>query len=473
MLDAHPENGPQHELACDLMPAHPDGLPLPRRYWAIAAIVLAIAMSVLDSSIVNVALPTIGRDFRVSAAASIWVINAYQIAILAALLPLAALGEIVGYKRICISGLALFTLASLLCACAPSLTALSIARVIQGLGAAGIMSVSAALVRFTYPHSLLGRALGINALVVATSAALGPTIASAVLAVGHWRWLFGINVPIGVITILIAAQTLPETARSPRRLSYAGVALHAGTFGLLISGLQSLAHDAATWPAVGQLVCGCALGLVLARYEFDRAAPLIPFDLLRVRLFSLSLATSICSFVAQAAALIALPFEIQRLGRSAVETGLLMTPWPVALALAAPVAGRLADRYPAGVMGGLGLTVMAAGLALLAVFPHDGTTTGLVWRMAVCGVGFGFFQSPNNRALLTSAPRARSGAAGGMLSTARLLGQTLGAAGVAILFRAYPARGSNLALCVAAAIALLAALVSMVRLAGNSAAAAR
>ena len=128
-------------------------------------------------------------------------------------------------------------------------------------------------------------------------------------------------------------------------------------------------------------------------------------------------------------------------------------------------------RYPAGVMGGLGLTVMAAGLALLAVFPHDGTTTGLVWRMAVCGVGFGFFQSPNNRALLTSAPRARSGAAGGMLSTARLLGQTLGAAGVAILFRAYPARGSNLALCVAAAIALLAALVSMVRLAGNSAAA--
>src|SRR5256886_8672482 len=111
MLDAHPDNGRrQHELASDLMPAHPDGLPLPRRYWAIAAIVLAIAMSVLDSSIVNVALPTIGRDFRVSAAASIWVINAYQIAILAALLPLAALGEIVGYKRICISGLALFTL---------------------------------------------------------------------------------------------------------------------------------------------------------------------------------------------------------------------------------------------------------------------------------------------------------------------------------------------------------------------------
>jgi len=219
-------------------------------------------------------------------------------------------------------------------------------------------------------------------------------------------------------------------------------------------------------------VCGGALGLLLARYELERSAPLIPFDLLRVRLFSLSLVTSICSFVAQAAALIALPFEIQRLGRSAVETGLLITPWPVALALAAPVAGRLADRYPAGVMGGLGLTAMAGGLALLALFPHDGTATSFVWRMALCGLGFGLFQSPNNRALLTSAPRARSGAAGGMLGTARLLGQTLGAAGVAILFRAYPGRGSNLALCAAAAIALLAALVSMVRLAGNSTAAA-
>src|SRR2546422_6369199 len=135
MLNAHPENGPQHELACDLMPAHPDGLPLPRRYWAIAAIVLAIAMSVLDSSIVNVALPTIARDLGATSAASIWVVNAYQLAILVVLLPLAALGEVVGYRRVSQAGLVVFTLASLACACAPTLLTLSIARVIQGLGA--------------------------------------------------------------------------------------------------------------------------------------------------------------------------------------------------------------------------------------------------------------------------------------------------------------------------------------------------
>jgi len=206
------------------------------------------------------------------------------------------------------------------------------------------------------------------------------------------------------------------------------------------------------------------LGYILVRHELDRPSPIIPFDLLRIRLFSLSVATSIASFMAQMAGLVALPFEIQRLGRSAVETGLLMTPWPVAVAIAAPVAGRLADRYPAGILGSLGMIAMSAGLALLALFPEGGSAADFIWRMALCGLGFGFFQAPNNRTLMAAAPRPRSGAAGGMLATARLLGQTLGAAGVAILFRAYPGTGSNLILWCASAIALLAALISMSRL---------
>jgi MFS transporter, DHA2 family, multidrug resistance protein len=447
-------------------PGAPDGLPVPRRYWAIAAIVLSICMSVLDSTITNVALPTIARDFHASAAASIWVVNAYQLAILIVLLPLASLGEVVGYRRISQAGLAVFTLASLGCALAPSLLGLSVARLVQGLGAAGIVSVNAALVRFTYPHRYLGRAIGINAFVVATSAALGPTIASAVLAVAQWRWLFGINVPLGLVTIVIARYSLPDAERTRRPLNHAGALLYAGTFGLLLSGLESLSHHSATWLALMQIAGGALLGVVLVRRELGRTAPLIPFDLLRVRLFRLSLAASICAFIGQMSALVALPFEIQRLGHTAVETGLYMTPWPVALALTAPVAGRLADRYPAGLLGGAGLLVMSAGLTLLAFFPASGTATGFIWRMAVCGVGFGLFQSPNNHAILSSAPRARSGAAGGMLSTSRLVGQTIGAAGVAILFRAWPAEGSNLALCLAAALALVAALVSMVRLTG-------
>lgn len=443
--------------------APPDGLPVPRRYWAIAAIILAICMSVLDATIANVALPSIARDFHATKAASIWIINAYQLAILATLLPLAALGEIVGYRKVSLTGMVVFTLASLGCAFSTSLLTMSIARVIQGLGAAGIMSVNAALMRFTYPHHMLGRAIGINAFAVAVAAALGPTIASAILAVAHWRWLFAINLPIGIATLSIAMYALPVTDRSARRLNYVGAVLLAGTFVLLVSGLQALAHDAATPVALAEIGAGVVVGLALARHEIDRPMPIIPFDLLRVRLFALSVVTSICSFTAQTGALVSLPFEIQRLGHSAVETGLFMTPWPVGVGLAAPMAGWLADRYHAGVLCAAGLVTMAIGLALVAYVPHGASAPDFLWRMLICGFGFGFFQTPNNRAILTSSPRVRSGAAGGMLSTARLLGQTLGAAGVALLFRAYPGNGSNIALLIAAGISFVAAIVSVSR----------
>ena len=442
----------------------PDGLPVPRRYWAIAAILLAICMSVLDSTIANIALPSIARSFRITHAASVWVINAYQLAILIALLPLSSLGEVVGYRRISQIGLAVFTLASLGCAFAPSLAVLSAARVVQGLGAAGIMSVNAALVRYTYPQHMLGRAIGINAFVIALSAAIGPTVAAAVLAVAQWRWLFAINVPIGIVAIAISIRALPASERVPRRLSYVSAALNAGAFVLLVGGLQTFAHEQTARLAVAQIAAGCVFAYALVRNELGSSAPLLPLDLLRVRLFRLSVATSVCSFIAQMGALVALPFEIEQLGRSPVETGLLMTPWSVAVALTAPLSGRLADRYHPGILGGAGLLVLSAGLLLLATMPHPGTAWDFIWRMAVCGAGFGLFQSPNNRAMLASAPRERSGAAGGMLSSARLLGQTVGAAGVAVLFRNYAQRGSEMTLYIAAGFAIAAALVSLSRL---------
>ena len=174
-----------------------NGLPTPRRYWSVVAIWLAITMAVLDASIANVALPAIARDLHAAAAESIWVVNAYQLAIVVALLPLAALGELLGYRRVFQAGLVLFVLASLGCAFAHTLPELTAARAAQGFGAAGVMSVNGALVRFTYPHSQLGRGVGLNALVVSVAAALGPTVASAILAVGSWQWLFAVNVPIG------------------------------------------------------------------------------------------------------------------------------------------------------------------------------------------------------------------------------------------------------------------------------------
>ncbi len=438
-----------------------DGLPTPRHYWAIVSIGLGITLAVLDGAIANVALPSIAQDLQASSAASIWIVNAYQIAIVVALLPLASLGEIVGYRRVSQAGLAVFTLASIACVFANSIETLSLARVVQGFGAAGIMSVNGALVRYTYPQRLLGRAVGINAVIVSLAAAAGPTIASAILAVGHWRWLFALNVPIGLLAVSLAGFTLPHNRLQPRKLNWLGAALNAAAFGLLITGLQSLAHGEAAVLGFGLTGAGLAAGVLLIRHERSRTSPLIPLDLLARPMFSLSVATSIISFTAQMMAFVALPFFLQgTLGLTAVETGLLMTPWPLATMIAAPLAGHLSDRYSAGVLGAVGLSLFACGLMALSFLNADSTHFDIVWRMALCGAGFGFFQSPNNRAMLSEAPKDRAGAAGGTLGMARVVGQSLGAVVVAFLLSAAPINGVGHGFQIAAVTALFGAVMS-------------
>jgi DHA2 family multidrug resistance protein-like MFS transporter len=193
---------------------------------------------------------------------------------------------------------------------------------------------------------------------------------------------------------------------------------------------------------------------------------LLPVDLLRIPLFALSVSTSICSFVAQSIASVSMPFLFQhRFQFDQVMTGLLMTPWPLVVGVIAPFSGRLADRYPAGLLGGGGLAVMGLGLLAMSLLPDHPTTFDIVWRMTVCGIGFGFFNTPNNRAILTSAPPIRTGGASGMQATARLMGQTMGAALVALIFTAYPQNGTTVTLFIAAGVAGVAACVSLSRLA--------
>jgi DHA2 family multidrug resistance protein-like MFS transporter len=442
-----------------------DGVPLPQRYWAILTIALGLTLAVLDGAIANVALPTIARDLDASPATSIWVVNAYQLAVTISLLPLASLGDIYGYRRVYQYGLIVFTVASLGCAMSNSLLTLTIARVIQGFGAAGIMSVNGALVRFIYPRRRLGRGVGLNATIGSIASAVGPTVAAGILSVAPWPWLFAVNVPIGALAIPMAFRALPQTHSSGVRFEGPSAIWSALAFELLVSAISGLGHGESAIYASAELGLALAFGFVLVTRGLAQTSPMLPVDLLRIPLFALSVATSICAFVAQSMALVSLPFLFEHtLGLSEVETGLLLTPWPLAVAVIAPFTGRLADRYPAGLLGGCGLAVMAAGLALVALLPEHPATFDIVWRMLICGIGFGFFNTPNNRAILMAAPPNRAGAASGMQATSRLLGQSVGAAMVALMFGLFPLGGTRHSLVVATCAAAGAAVVSFARL---------
>ena len=442
-----------------------DGLPRPQRLMAQTAISVAVAMATLDTAITNTALPTIAADIGSGSADSIWIVNAYQLVMVAALLPMAALGEILGHRRVYLAGLVVFTVTSLACGQAWSLPTLVAARAAQGLGAAAVMSVNVALIRFVVPASLLGRGVGLNALVVALAFTIGPTVASGILSVTSWHWLFLINVPAGLLAFGLSLPTLPMTPLADRRFDGVAALLCAGCLSLLVLGLGAVAHGSGWQMVAGAWVLSLVCGIAMVRREAGRPAPIFAADLFLRSAFTLSALTAVCSFMVQGLAFVSLPFFLQTvMGHDQVTTGFLMTPWPAVVAIMAPLAGRLSDRYPAGLLGGIGLVLLCLGMASLALLPPNPSTTSIVWRMMLCGAGFGFFQSPNLRAIMNAAPAERSGGASGIVATARLLGQSIGAALVALCLTLAGDGGPQLALWTGSVFAATGSVISLLRL---------
>ena len=403
-----------------------EGLPQPQRRRAMLVVLAGLSMSVLDGAIANIALPTIAQELRTDPATAVWVVNAYQLAVTISLLPFASLGDLRGYRRVFVSGLAVFTLGSLACALSGSLTALVASRILQGFGGAGIMSVNTALLRFIYPADQLGRGIGINALAGSTSAAIGPSVAAGILSIASWQWLFAINVPLGVVALVLARRVLPRSPLARHRFDWLSALLSALTFGALIIGVDNLRRLSVS--VAFELAGAAVAGALFVWRQRMLAYPMLALELFARPVFALSVMSSICSFTAQNLTFVSLPFFLEEvLGQSAVETGLLMTPWPVAVGFVAPIAGWLVDRhYPAGILGGIGLVALSRGLVLVASQEAHAEVSRIAWCMAICGVRFGFFQSPNNRTILASAPPERAGSASGILASARLVGQTPG-----------------------------------------------
>jgi DHA2 family multidrug resistance protein-like MFS transporter len=440
-----------------------DGLATPRRHWAHVAIGLAIVMSVMDGTIANVALPTFVSVLHISPSASIWIVNAYQLSVCMSLLAIGSLGDIYGHDRVFRICLVIFTAASLACALSHGLVSLACARFVQGIGGAGILGVTNAMLRGIYPSRELTAGIGRNTIVVGVALAAGPSIASLILSVATWPWLFAVNVPIGVITLIMANIALPAFPRGRHEFDLASAVMSAAVFGLLALGIDAAGHRQGQALAAGELVLSAGLAVLLIRRQAKRASPLLPVDLFKIRLFTLSVSTTFLASMAQLMAYVAIPFLFHLIGRGQTHIGLLITPWPVMVGLVAPFAGRLARRFAPQNLASAGLILFAAGLILLTLLPPDATVWNITWRMLLCGFGYGLFLPPNSTTQISAVPKPRSGGASTVGATARVLGQAIGAALVAFLLAIAPQGGISLSLDAAAAIAILAAVVSAAR----------
>ncbi|WP_034299280.1 DHA2 family efflux MFS transporter permease subunit [Herbaspirillum sp. RV1423] len=425
-----------------------EGLPGAERRRAMIAVMTATTMAVFDGTIVNVALPQIGLALNASVSASIWVANSYLLAVAMTLATFASLSGRVGFRGLFTAGLGVFTLASLGCALSSSIAMLIGMRVLQGIGGAAMLSIAPAIHRTVFPNRLLGRILGLNAVLIAASTAIGPVLGGTLLATLGWEWIFAINVPLGIVAVVLSLSAIPD-ARKPAGAPFdiAGALLSAIAMGALIMATDTCARlsdkgearDAAL-TAVAYGLTALVAGIAFVWDQRRARQPLLPLAMFASGRFSLAALTSLASFVGQGIAFVALPFLFQNAyGYSAFQSALLFTPWPVGIILVASHAGRLADRHSPAVLSTMGLALFTVGLALLALLPDDASAWNIGWRTLICGMGFGFFQSPNNREMLSNVVPEHNGNASGVLAIVRTFGQCLGAALLGVVISVYTA----------------------------------
>jgi DHA2 family multidrug resistance protein-like MFS transporter len=438
-----------------------DGLPKPRRYWAIAAISFGTALLVLDGAIPTVALPTIARDLGVTNAVVTNVVTAYQLVLVMVLLPFSSLGDRIGHRHFYQAGQALFLVASALCLLANSFIVLLALRSLQAVGAGMALSVSAAMLRQIYPARQLGSGMGINSVIVASSGALAPTLGGFIVGNASWQWVFAAAVPFALVSLALG-RALPEPVRQRRPPEWLSGLWSAATMLLLIGGLQLATHENAAI-GTGLALAGLVSLLLLVKRERARTAPVVPVDLLAKPVLGFSALGAIACFVAAGSLMLSLPFRLEEaMGYAPQQVGVLLLPFPLTMLVVAPLAGWMSDRIAPTKLGVTGMAISIAGLLLLAFMPEPPGEFAIGWRLALTAAGFGLFFAPNSRLLIGQAPRDRAAAAGGLLSTSRLLGQTLAAVTVGILL----AGGAGLGpvpLFVACALAVVAALCSLAR----------
>jgi DHA2 family multidrug resistance protein-like MFS transporter len=451
--------------------SHAFDLGTARRTLVMVGLLIATFMANLDTSIVNVALPQLSRDLRVSAADTVWITTAFLLAV-SCTLPLAiGLGDKWGRKRLFLLGTPLFTLASLACGLSPSLGLLVTSRVVQGVAAALIFAVLIPTYRQLFPAHRLGFVLGLNAMMVAVGTCAGPTLGGLILAHLSWSWLFFINLPLGILASILVLTLMPQRAQPPKKLDLTGSLVAAIAIACFVLGIHELAGPATLWPACLLLAVSLGLGVLFVRIERASADPVLPPMMFTPR-FSLAVLTAFWSFFGQGVAFVALPFLFQtEFHATPLASAALFTPWPLVIVIFAPVSGRLADVYSSARLSVIGLVIFTGGLVSLAFLGSHPPLWQILASTAVAGFGFAVFQSPNNRDMMAAAPSTMSGPAAGMLNLNRTLAQSTGAGAVSMALVlsgattiAAQAATMNTVLLVAAAGAALAVVISIVKM---------
>ncbi len=436
--DRMQENNIAYPVRSDATASKDDGKEHANKWAVLAILAIGVFMATLDTSIVNISLPTIARYFGVPLNGAIeWVVIAYLVVIAGVLLTTGRLADMIGRKPIWIAGLIIFTTGSAICGASVSLGMLIAARALQGLGGAFIMAVSPAMLTGAFPAHERGRALGMNAVIVALGVSVGPTLGGIITEHLSWRWIFYVNVPLGIIGVIATLRILTERMRwGHGRFDPLGAILLAIGLVALTLGLSFGQEWGWNSPLlIGMLVVSVLALTALVIVELRVPDPIIDFSLLRRRVFLSANISLILSFLALFAVSFMLPFYLEELrGFSTEQAGLLLTPLPLTIAALAPFTGALADRIGTRWLAAGGLLLACIGLVLISQLNAQSSVGDIIWRLVVIGVGQAMFQSPNNSALMGAAPREQQGSASGFLATGRVVGQSLSVALAGAIF---------------------------------------
>ncbi len=410
-----------------------------RKWYVMAAVSMGTLLATIDGSIVNVALPTLVRELKTDFATIQWVVLAYLLTLAVLLLSIGRLADMIGKKRIYTIGFVIFTVGSILCGLASDVYLLILFRVVQAVGATMILALGVAIVTESFPPKERGKALGIAGTTVSIGIVIGPTLGGLIIDLLSWNWIFFVNIPVGILGILMVIRFVPDIKPvGAQRFDFLGaitlfVSLLSFLFALTIGQNAGFSDDR----TIALLIVSAVfLGLFIF-IETRAKQPMIDLTLFRNALFSINLITGLITFVAIAGMFILMPFFLENiLNYSTRQVGLLIAVVPISMGVIAPIAGSLSDRFGTRIITFIGLGILLFGYASLTSLSAQTSSLSFILLLLPIGLGMGIFQSPNNSAIMGTAPPDKLGVVSGMLALTRTLGQSTGIAIIGAIWAA-------------------------------------